>query len=709
MEFLKLWEILLRRKWIILAVFVLFMSVVIVVTKSVRSVYKAEALVLIDSSDSLSSLLSALGLSTKGTTATTSTDDAYDTDIALTQIKPVLNDLIKTMNLKDRKGKAIKPDKLVTWNLMNTTIMPQPYINIDQYNDADMLTITAYSTDPVQAADMANRLANLTIQDRTNRTKAEYKAARLFIESKVSDIEREYDASLKELKNYKIKEKTVDISLETQNLLNKISSLKNEYEDNDKTIAELGNKVTEAESKLAKMDILRKESEELQQNQIITALKTKMNEFLLNISQKSIDITTEHPDYKELEKEVETVKNLMKTEANLVLNSERFGVDPVYDNLSKVFIDSYINKGAAIAKKKIMSVYLDSYQRDLLNIPAKYSELSRLDLALSVKKDVYKSLLEYMTQVEVAESMTLSNIKLVEPAEVPEKNEVSFPKKTINVILGAFMGLFWGLAIAFFIEYIDNTLKTPDDLKHIKDLPLLGFIPQSKEMKKNLTIASLDVNSPMVEAYRTIKNSIRYASVDKPIKCLALSSLIPGEGKSSTASNLALNFCSDDKKVIIIDLDLRRPSLHKIFKVRNDKGITNLIAEGGSLDDVIVSTGIKGLDLLPSGPIPPTPSKLVESKKVAQIVNALKERYDIVIIDTPPFLAVNDAFAIAAVSDGLVYVIEAGRVTFSMVENAKTRFDQAGINLIGVVFNKLKIHSSGYYNYKYYYSHYNPK
>jgi capsular exopolysaccharide synthesis family protein len=209
-----------------------------------------------------------------------------------------------------------------------------------------------------------------------------------------------------------------------------------------------------------------------------------------------------------------------------------------------------------------------------------------------------------------------------------------------------------------------------------------------------------------VEAYRTIRNSIRYASVDKPIKSLVITSSIEFEGKSSAASNIAINFSMEDKKVILIDFDLRRPTLHKYFHISNNKGVTNVLAEGLQLKEAIRQTNVNGLALLPSGPVPPDPGRLVESQKVKEIIDALKEMYDMVIIDTPPAMIVNDAHVVGALADGMLYVIESGRATFPMIEHAQELMAKAGINLVGVVLNKFRIQGHSYYHHYYYNRYY---
>jgi len=705
MEFLKIWEILSRRKWIFISAFSAFFSIVVLVTLLITPVYKAKAKLIIEASDTISSLLSSLGtrgVRVGGMIPTRSTDDEYKTDIALAKIRTLMEKLISSLNLKDRHGKAVKPDKLVDSGLMSKLkykVLPQPYLEVAQYKDADIIEIVSYSRDPSEAANMSNKLAMLYIEDRLERTRKEYMSAKIFIKDQIQKVKEEYYVSLSALSDFKISKKTVNVDAETQNLINKIATLKSDYEENEKTILESRRKIVDSNKNLKVMEKFRKESKELTRSDALKSLQTKLNDYLIEIAQKSVEHTKEHPDFKILEKEIETAKELIKNEKTIALNSISVSINPIYDELSKKLVDAHIDKNVAVAKRRLLQKYINAYQDELLNMPLKQIENSKLELALLVNKDMYQNLLEYMLYVSVAESMTLSNIRLVETAAVPGKP--NFPKKSLNIIVGIFLGMFWGLVLSLFIEYIDNTIKTPEDLKHIKSLNFLGIIPKAKILSDMNIIAKLNPTLPVVEAYRTIRNSIRYASVDKPIKTMAITSTMESEGKSSAASNISITYSMEHKKIILVDLDLRRPSIHKFFNILNTSGITSVLAAGLPLEEAIVHTGVSGLYVLPSGPIPSDPSSLVESHKLKEIINKLKETYDMVIIDTPPVMAVNDAVTIGAITDGLLYIIESGRATFSMVDHVKELFTKANLNIIGVVLNKFKAYETGYYHYYY--------
>jgi tyrosine-protein kinase Etk/Wzc len=610
MEFLRIWEILVRRKWIIAGVFFLFALTTYLGVKLIDTTYQAKAKLLIEGDDTMSTLMQSLGLTVKGSSTTSSSTDSFETDIALVMVRPVLQKVIDTLRLVDRTGTTLDPDDFANLKIakkLKYKLKPQPYIEVEQYEDADLLELSAYSTSAAQAAGIANALAGIYIEDRLQRIREEYKAVRLYIQGQIRNVSKDYQQSLADQRDFKIREKTIDLALESQNAVNKVA-----------------------------------------------ALTTKYNELLLGISEKSADYTPDHPEIQKLQKEVDTVKQLIAL-----------------------------------------------YQQEVVPIAGKAASSSQLDLPLAVNKEIYQKLLEYMTQVEVAESMTISNIKLVEPAVVPTK--AYFPVKMLSYLLGAFLGLFWGTALAFFIEYIDNTIKTPDDLKkHFRNETHLGSIPKSSVMSKAVLITELSPTHPIAEVFRTIRNSIRFASVDKPIKTLMVTSSMEGEGKTTCSANIGITFRDAAAKTIVVDLDFRKPTLHTKFKLAHNRGVINVIMETATLDDVIVSSGVDGIDVLPSGPVPEDPTKLVESRKIRDILAQLNARYDLVILDTPPILAVNDALVLGRLADATVMIMGAGMVSFSAFDHAKEQLDRAGINLLGIILNKFKTQGAKYYYYRQY-------
>ncbi|MDY6855769.1 MAG: polysaccharide biosynthesis tyrosine autokinase [Thermodesulfobacteriota bacterium] len=696
MEFLKLWEILLRRKWIAFISFIVFFASVAICTYIINPTYKAKAKIHIETSDSLSSIMSKLGVQNMGI-AFVDNSDEHETDIALATIRPLIKKLISDLSLEDSHGKPLNPDKLLKSSIINK-ILSRPTICVEQYEDADILEIESTSTNPSQAADMSNKLAELYIKDRIEQTRKKYRDVRMSIGKQIQKVKDEYYKSLNDVKDFKVKNEIIDLDQETQNLINKIVTLEGSYEENERTILGLEREMAKTREKINELNMFRKESYDFTQSDQVASLKTRLNSLLVDIAQRSVEIKKEHPDYIQLEKMVEAVRDLIQDETRLVFNSERFSVDPVYDDLSFRLVEDYINKEVTLAKSRLIKEYIKKYQDELLRMPQRYLESSKFKLSLSVNEATYQSLLEYLTHVGIAESMAISNICLVEPAEISYRPH--FPKKALNFLLGIFLGFFWGLAVAFFVEYIDNTIKSSEDIKNIKFFPILGIIPRTNYLMNMGTILKADPKSNIVEAFRTIRNNIQYTFADKSIKTIAITSSIENEGKSTLASNISIIMSKTDKKVILIDLNLRRPSLHRFFDLSHSTGIIDGVAKGMQLEEVIVHTDTEKLDLLTAGLVPSDPSSLIESKRLRNTILKLEKIYDMIIIDTPPIMTVNDAIVIGRFVDCVLYVIESGKVPFPMLETIKEEMEKAEIKSVGTVLNKADYYGSIYYGYR---------
>jgi len=218
-------------------------------------------------------------------------------------------------------------------------------------------------------------------------------------------------------------------------------------------------------------------------------------------------------------------------------------------------------------------------------------------------------------------------------------------------------------------------------------------------------VAHLHPKSPISEAYRVLRTNIQFSSPDKPIKVILLTSSGPSEGKTTTASNLAVTFAQSGSRTLMIDADLRKPRMHKMFDIKSKTGLTNVLVQHEDYKKIVIKSEIENLDLLPSGPIPPNPSELLSSNGMKAFVQAVREDYDIVIIDSPPVGTVTDAAILSTITDGTILVAASGQVQIGAIQRAKELLEKVNANILGVVLNKLSKSNQGanYYYYYYYY------
>jgi succinoglycan biosynthesis transport protein ExoP len=294
-------------------------------------------------------------------------------------------------------------------------------------------------------------------------------------------------------------------------------------------------------------------------------------------------------------------------------------------------------------------------------------------------------------------------LTVIEEAALPTTPEG--PNWTMQVLLAAAIGMILAVGAAFLIEYLDDTIKTPEDVEKATALTtLVGIsrIPGEKMREKLITVQH--PKAPISEAYRVLRTNLQFSSLDKPLRTLVVTSPNPVEGKSTTVANLGVVMAQAGKSVILVDADLRRPVLHRIFQIDNQKGLTDaLLNAEPDLDGHLQPTGVENLRLLTTGPLPPNPSELLGSQRMAALIERLKEEAEVVLFDSPPSLAVTDASVIATQTDGVLLVADAGRTRRNLASESAERFQQIGANLLGVVLNRLRPRGGGYY---YYYYHY---
>lgn len=326
---------------------------------------------------------------------------------------------------------------------------------------------------------------------------------------------------------------------------------------------------------------------------------------------------------------------------------------------------------------------------------------------VETNRQIYDSLLQRMRETQVTGELKTTNIRVVDKATVPEKSVR--PKKKLNFLIAFLVGIFGGGGLAFFMESLDQSVKTPEDLKNRLKLPCLATIaiPQEDEDKtvKAEFITHLKPRSTISEAYRGLRTSIMFTAVEHKRKVIMVTSSGPQEGKTTSAINLAIAMAQSGEKTILIDADLRKPRVEEAFGLGSEHGLTDILAGAEKVMSDVHKTEIPNLDIITCGSIPPNPSELLGSKKMEEFLADLEKKYDRIIFDTPPVLAVTDAVVLSGKVDGVVIVVKAGETHKNAILRAKELLESArASNILGAVLNMVEHgKTSGYY---YYYRQY---
>jgi len=427
-------------------------------------------------------------------------------------------------------------------------------------------------------------------------------------------------------------------------------------------------------------------------NELIQQIKNMEVNLYNRMSELSDKYGQNHPKMVAIESELTDLKKRKVIECGRVVNS--------LQNEYKL----------AVAREESLKKALARQKTESLSMNKKAVQYGVLQRQAESSRHMYELLIKRFKETSLTEEMRTGNIRVIDRAETP--NSPIKPKKKLNLLLSIIVGLALGTGLAFFLEYLDNTIKLPEEIKEYLNIPYLGPVPafasdESHDGVSSDLVVQRFPKSMASESFRGIRTGILFSSADNAPQAILISSAGPSEGKTVCAANLAITMAQAGSSVIIVDCDMRRPRLHKLFDTSRDTGISSVLVGSSELNDVVVKTGIANLDMIPSGPIPPNPSEILGSKKMEYLVEALRKKYTRIIIDSPPLTAVTDSALLSKTADGTILIIRAGETPRQVVQNGLSQLHGiGGSHILGAVLNGVITGKDSYYYYQYYYYYY---
>jgi len=416
---------------------------------------------------------------------------------------------------------------------------------------------------------------------------------------------------------------------------------------------------------------------------VLSGLLDKLHEAQQEFVTKTNDYSLANPDVIRVQSMIDEVNQQINDRVTGImislennLNTEKAALDTIREK-----VDAAINKDREEAVRG--QPYWEE-KRNLVNLED-YKKI----LAIKIANDKIDQAIPKTSVVEIT--------AIGEPGKDPVR-----PNKPLNITLGLVFGLIVGVGLAFFIEYLDTSVKTIDDVERAFQAPVLGVIPQNVGI-----LADEGPESRYAEAYRVLRTNILFARKDEKLTSVVVVSAGAGEGKSTTTVNLATVFAQAGMRVLIVDSDLRRPTLHKLFHVANDIGLTNYLLKQNTLEEVIQTTAVPMLNFMASGKLPSSSMSILNSAQMKQMIAELKQRYEFVFFDSPPILGVSDASVLASEVDIVVQVIQYRRYPQPMNLRAKQVIEKVGGTFLGIVLNNINMsQDESYYYYSGYYHDY---
>jgi succinoglycan biosynthesis transport protein ExoP len=560
-------------------------------------------------------------------------------------------------------------------------------LDLDEVRNTDLLQISVYDSDAQLAADIANKIVAVYQDVRVQEEKALLNRAVATMNEEVAKEERKVEEAAKEVARIRDEEHIIDLNPEgTEDSLTA---------DNQNVIKQESD-VNDAESKVAVLKARLQQIETLKGDDLMRMMPT------LEIQDPTILKIL--PDYQEavanealllnsgLGENHPKVKALRATKAVYLRQLEQ-QVASVRDALARNLKSAETTRDELKQRlEKINEAQLASK-----NLSANYVRAKNAYIKEKTLRDGVRLRAQTQTMEMAMPRQAISVKQVAEPAAIPAR-----PRVTLNLALGALIGLVLGIGLAFFIEYLDTSVKTMEDVESLLGVPVLAIIP------KNVRLLHRETgDTPDAEAYRILRTNIEFNRRSPEANTFSIASGGPGEGKSTTLANLAYITAQGGYSTLIVDADLRRPVQHFFFENDNRLGLTNYLTTAIALEDVIFPTGVENLSLLPSGETAADAVGILNSQRMSDLIAELKQRYDMILFDSPPMLGVSDSSVLASEVDQTVIIVQHRRFPRAMLTRVKQAIVGVGGTVLGVVLNNVDLrHDQNYYYYTSYSNYY---
>ncbi len=581
---------------------------------------------------------------------------------------------------KPSYGAAVNQGRVERDPWLTTLILE--HMKVDVGRDSNIMEIHYDADDdPGMAAAIANDIALVYIEYNLDLRITPYKNSVEWLSSRLSELKNKVEASEKSLQKYKEEKgiiahesKESILTQKLQGLVSELVRVQGERQEAEVKYRQIREVVDKPELLATVPDIMN--------NLVIQNLRTEELNLRSQVSDLSEKYGPKHPKLIKAKAELGMLRRSIISEARKMLNAAKTAYE------------------IALNREKFLNKSIDEEKQEVLVLGREMIDLKVVSEESDNNKRFYEMLLKKLQEATLLSGVTVSNIQIIDSA-LPPSSPIK-PNRLKNILLAVVVGLLGGVFLTLFVDYMDDSLKNQEDVENHLGQPFLGIVPFVPDAKM-----LLDATAPVHESYMTIRMGLKFSSSERPLKTVLITSSIPSEGKTTTASNLANVLAQAGERVLLIDADLRRPSIHKYFDVDNSIGIGSVIAEHGDVFPAIRQLkSIPNLSILSAGPMFPNPTEVLSSDHMKELLTALRGKYDRIVIDAPPIMPVSDPLILAGLSDGVIIIARGGVTSRGITLKSCQSLIRMKVPIIGIVLNNVKIPKRGYGNY--YYSYYHP-
>ena len=722
------WRTIQKRRWTILSILLVALTIVSIVTWKQKAVYRADALLEIQKENAniptVQELFQLENVS----------DNYLETQYKVLQSETLARRVIDQLHLErdsefnppkngwfqaQAQAAAPMPDSLVDPDVEQTVLREfRDRLSVDPVRRSRLVQISFESEDPKVAAQAVNALAENYIQGNLeSRWQAAQKASE-WLSQQLQSFKAKLEKSEDDLQEYAQKNGLLFLETQkgdTENIVNE-------------RLRQLQDELTKAQAERYAKESLYRLTQSgdysalpgIVDNKLMQELTARLAELERQKAALTPTFNRDYPKMKEIQSQID------ENERRLAEERKR---------AAQGIVDDYL---AATRRESLVREAFEQQQNQANTVAGRTVQYNILKREVDTNKQLYEGLLQRLKEAGVSAGMNASNIRVVDAA-VPPTRPIR-PRPVLNLGLALLLGLGCGIGMAFLQEHLDNTLKSSDDIERVLRVPTLALIPSRESLKNGntgvyrllenkvshksgngqLTLLEkhpgktwirIDGNgtqhSALSEAFRGLRTSVLLSAAGRPPRSLTFVSAEPGEGKTTVASNLSISLAQLGKRVLLIDGDMRRPCIHKLFNIEvHSGGLVTYLTGGEGWSHLVRPTGLVNLDCLVCGPVPPNPSELLSSDRMQTLILEATAEYQFVLIDAPPLLNVTDGRILATMVDGALLVVRGGYTPQELVQRAQLHVRDVGAHLIGVVLNDVDVRHNGYYQSYYGYGSY---
>ena len=696
----KYWQVLKRRCVPGLAAFFPVFLLSLLSTSLKKPIYIAEGKLQFQRTNATSSLTEFGTSIGKLESVTENTSNPLQTEAEIIRSVPVVQKTIRELNLRDEDGKLIEYKDFLD------------KLTVNDIEKTDVLTVSYKDSQPQKAAKVVNALMAAYLEHNVSSRRKAAASARKFIEEQLPKAEAVVSKAEADLAKFRENNKVYALQEEANQSIEVLGNLQNQVGEIKTRLADISARSQQINNQLGINSQQALNMNSLNQAAGVQDVLKEVQQLESQLASRRTVLTDNHPEIIALENKYNALRRLLQDRIRQTVGSngrldDRLQEGELKQQLAAELVNLESTSLGLTNQLAVLSELQTSYKERLKNLPKLEQQQRELERKVEAAQSTYSLLLKKLQETRIAENQNVGNASEVSQALVPQE-PVSSP--LINYLSASLLGMLVSFATMYLLESQDKSIKTIEEAKELTELTLLGVIPDFSKPKKSIlgrqeseaAYPSLMVRaaprSPISEAFRMLRANLKFMSADKELKVIVVTSSVPQEGKSTVAANLATSMAQMERRVLLIDGDLHRPSQHHIWELPNAEGLSNVIV--GQVEVMAaIKKGMDNLDVLTCGAVPPSPASLLDSKRMASLIESFRSYYDYVIIDAPSLNLAADAATLGQMADGVLLVVRPGVVDSVNAAFACEMLEKSGQNVLGQVVNGVVPKNERHINY----------